>query len=561
MRKKTNKRKKSNNSDNLYEELSFTKSSINDEFEDDENSENEFHEKFTSSKVISETISQSESKSVVHDIDEEYPKSFDLSDDPVRVYLNEISELDLLTSHQEQLLGRRLEQIKYLKEINNSSECCKNFRFNQFCFCSDNLIEILFQLNQRLKNNIDLIKSLLLLEGYSPDINFGDFLKISEIKNLIDGIFNKDVEKNIEEKNKKLLILSDSLDLSEEDLIDRIIDLSNTLSLIPLEFNFLYEKISLNKLSSLLVNNEKEMSDQIKGNNFSEISMIIFYKKIIQNCVIGEKSDDRDRLNCEKYNLGYHNTEKHLSEANLRLVVNVAKNYMMRGLAMSDLLQEGNIGLMKAVDKFNYRKGYRFSTYATWWIRQSITRSLADQSRTIRVPVHMVEQMNKIRRITTKFIQEHSREPEISELAIIFGEQELNKKPKDEELKYLIKQVRNILKISQEPISLQTPIGPDPDSSLLGDLIPDHETPEPQDLATQQMLKEQLSAVLDTLSEREKNVLELRFGLNDGRSRTLEEVGQEFGLTRARIRQIEAKALRKLRHPTRSSTLKDYHQQ
>ena len=453
MRKKTNKRKKSNNSDNLYEELSFTKSSINDEFEDDENSENEFHEKFTSSKVISETISQSESKSVVRDIDEEYPKSFDLSDDPVRVYLNEISELDLLTSHQEQLLGRRLEQIKYLKEINNSSECCKNFRFNQFCFCSDNLIEILFQLNQRLKNNIDLIKSLLLLEGYSPDINFGDFLKISEIKNLIDGIFNKDVEKNIEEKNKKLLILSDSLDLSEEDLIDRIIDLSNTLSLIPLEFNFLYEKISLNKLSSLLVNNEKEMSDQIKGNNFSEISMIIFYKKIIQNCVIGEKSDDRDRLNCEKYNLGYHNTEKHLSEANLRLVVNVAKNYMMRGLAMSDLLQEGNIGLMKAVDKFNYRKGYRFSTYATWWIRQSITRSLADQSRTIRVPVHMVEQMNKIRRITTKFIQEHSREPEISELAIIFGEQELNKKPKDEELKYLIKQVRNILKISQEPIS------------------------------------------------------------------------------------------------------------
>ena len=560
MRKKTNKRKKTNNSDNLYEELSFTKSSINDEFEDNENSENEFHEKFTSSKLISETISQSENKSIVRDIDEENPKSFDLSDDPVRVYLNEISELDLLTSHQEQLLGRRLEQIRYLKEISNLSECCKNFRFDQFCFCSENLVKILFQLNQRLKNNIDLIKSLLLLEGYSNDINFGDFLKINEIKILIDGIFNKELEKNIEDKYKKLLILSDSLGLSEEDLIDRIIDISNTIFLLPLEFKFLYEKASLNKLSSLLVANEKEMRNQIIDNNFSESSMVIFYTKITQNCVIGEKLDDKDRLNCKKYNLGYHNTEKHLSEANLRLVVNVAKNYMMRGLAMSDLLQEGNIGLMKAVDKFNYRKGYRFSTYATWWIRQSITRSLADQSRTIRVPVHMVEQMNKIRRITTKFIQENSREPEISELAIIYGEQELNKKPKDEELAYLIKQVRNILKISQEPISLQTPIGPDPDSSLLGDLIPDYETPEPQDLATQQMLKEQLSAVLDTLSEREKNVLELRFGLNDGRSRTLEEVGQEFGLTRERIRQIEAKALRKLRHPTRSSTLKDYHQ-
>ena len=193
-------------------------------------------------------------------------------------------------------------------------------------------------------------------------------------------------------------------------------------------------------------------------------------------------------------------------------------------------------------------------------IRQSITRSLADQSRTIRVPVHMVEQINRLKRITTKFIQEYGRDPEINELAILYGEQELNKKPKKEDLSYLVKQVGNILKISQEPISLQTPIGHDSDASNLGDLIPDEQALEPQQIANEQMLREQLTAVVDTLKERERNVLELRFGLNDGRSRTLEEVGQEFGVTRERIRQIEAKALRKLRHPTRSFKLKDYHE-
>ncbi|MDY2589116.1 MAG: RNA polymerase sigma factor RpoD [Agathobacter sp.] len=299
----------------------------------------------------------------------------------------------------------------------------------------------------------------------------------------------------------------------------------------------------IGKVPLLSAEEEIDLAQQMEEGNVASEKIIL-----LKNRRDEASDEEKEEINAEikelqkTVEIGSY-AKKRLAEANLRLVVSIAKRYVGRGMLFLDLIQEGNLGLIKAVEKFDYRKGYKFSTYATWWIRQAITRAIADQARTIRIPVHMVETINKLIRVSRQLLQELGREPSPEEIA--------------EEMNMPVERVREILKISQEPVSLETPIGEEEDSHL-GDFIKDDNVPVPADAAAFTLLKEQLEEVLGTLTEREQKVLTLRFGLEDGRARTLEEVGKEFSVTRERIRQIEAKALRKLRHPSRSRKLKDY---
>ena len=332
----------------------------------------------------------------------------------------------------------------------------------------------------------------------------------------------------------------------DADRLDRIYDFLETNKVDVLQIN---EDEDLELDPDLFIEEELEEEEEIDMEHIDlsvpegisvEDPVRMYLKEIGKVPLLS--SDDEIEL-AKKIELGDELAKEKLTEANLRLVVSIAKRYVGRGMQFLDLIQEGNLGLIKAVEKFDYRKGYKFSTYATWWIRQAITRAIADQARTIRIPVHMVETINRLVRVSRQLLQELGREPSPEEVA--------------SRVDMPVERVREIMKVSQEPVSLETPIGEEEDSHL-GDFIQDDQVTVPADAATFTMLHEQLMEVLDTLTEREQKVLRLRFGLDDGRPRTLEEVGREFNVTRERIRQIEAKALRKLRHPSRSKKLKDY---
>ena len=327
--------------------------------------------------------------------------------------------------------------------------------------------------------------------------------------------------------------LEEDADLDDDDLLD--------LDDMDLDDDDLTGNLEDEKKSGVVIKatGEIEVTDSAK-NIPTDDPVRMYFKEIGKVPLLSAEEERELAIRIEQ---GDEEAKKKLCESNLRLVVSIARRYLNRGLSFLDLIQEGNLGLIKAVEKFDYTKGYKFSTYATWWIRQAITRSIADQARTIRIPVHMVETINKLIRISRQLLQEYGREPTSEEIA--------------KEMGISVDKVREIKKISQDPVSLETPIGEEEDSHL-GDFIPDEDIPSPVDAAAYSMLQKQLREVLDTLSEREKKVLILRFGLDDGRPRTLEEVGKEFNVTRERIRQIEAKALRKLRHPSRSKKLRDY---
>ena len=422
-----------------------------------------------------------------------------ISTDPIWLYLHEIGKACLLTAEDEKKLARKIEAGKRQKEIRQ--ECLSSGRLlsaNTIC------IRMLIELS-RAATLLKLLQKRLGLKS-------GDSFK----KSISDTTLRKNIDNEIDQKLTQDIALE--MDQSIPETEQAIINLSLNSSLLP-----------------------KEIIDAIDDNiHLSEIEYLALDPNFINSVRVNEKPINAYLVDID---LEAEESKKLLIEANLRLVVSIAKKHNGRGLPLLDLLQEGNIGLIRAVEKFDYHRGYKFSTYATWWIRQAVSRAIADNARTIRVPVHMHEAINKLLKVKQRLSQEYGREPTPKEIG--------------DELEIPPDKVREIMKTSQLPISLETPIGEEGDSHL-GDFIEDQNAMSPPDSASRNLLKEQIEYVLSSINPREKRILQLRFGLEDGRSRTLEEVGKEFNVTRERIRQIEAKAIRKLRHPSRSRKLKDY---